>query len=196
MSSTETVPTVPARAFEGVDVPEPGRYAVDPSHTDVAFVAKHLMVTKVRGRFSDFDGTVEIADDPLASSVEVAVRTASIDSRSDDRDGHLRSADFLDVEQHPELRFRSTAVRHVRGPHFAIDGELTIKGVTRPVTLDMELEGLLRDPWGGERMAFSASTEIDREDWGLTWNVALETGGVLVSKKVRIEIEGQAVRRS
>ena len=185
-----------ATTIDTATLPEAGTYAIDPSHTDVAFVAKHLMVTKVRGRFADFDGTVTIAPEPLDSSVDVTIDAASIDSRSADRDGHLRSADFLDVEQFPTLRFVSTGVRHVSDDRFAVDGALTIKDVTRSVTLDMELDGVVGDPWGGTRMAFSASTEIDREDWGLTWNVALDSGGVLVSKKVRIEIEGQAVRQT
>lgn len=191
---TVTESTTATRSFEGAEVPVAGTYHLDPTHTTVGFVAKHLMVTKVRGRFSDVDGTITIAEEPLASSVAVTMQSASVDTRSDDRDAHLRSADFLDVEQYPTLSFRSTAVRHVRGERFAVDGDLTIKDVTRPVTLDMELDGVVADPWGGSRLAFTARTEIDREDWGLTWNVALETGGVLVSKKIVIEIEGQAVR--
>lgn len=194
MADTATTP-VPTRPFEGLDVPAPGTYAIDPSHTDVAFVARHLMVTKVRGRFSSFEGAVTIAEAPLASSVEVDIDAASIDSRDEERDGHLRSADFLDVEQFPRLSFRSTEVRHLGGERFEVAGELTVRDVTRPVTLEMELDGVVGDPWGGTRMAFSASTELDREDFGLTWNVALESGGVLVGKKVRIEIEGQAVRQ-
>lgn len=188
--------TALAPTLDGVTIPEAGTYVIDASHTEVSFVAKHLMVTKVRGRFTEFDGAVRIADDPMDSSVQVTIRSASIDSRSDDRDGHLRSPDFLDVEQHPTLGFASTAVRHDGGNRFAVDGDLTIKDVTRPVTLAMELDGVVGDPWGGTRMAFSASTEIDREDWGLTWNVALDAGGVLVSRKVRIEIEGQAVQQT
>jgi polyisoprenoid-binding protein YceI len=183
-----------SRTFEGVEIPTAGRYVLDPTHTTVGFLAKHLMVAKVRGRFGTFDGAVTIAEHPLASSVEVAIDAASIDTRTEDRDAHLRSPDFLDVEQYPTLSFRSTNLRHQGGNDFAVEGELTIKGVSRPVTLDMELDGLMGDPWGGQRMAFSARVEIDREDWGLTWNVALETGGVLVSKKIAIEIEGEAVR--
>lgn len=186
--------TTATRTFEGVEIPAAGRYELDPSHTEVTFVAKHLMVTKVRGRFGEFSGAVTVAEDPLASSVAVELVAASLDSGNEERDGHVRSADFLDVESHPTLAFTSTGVRSLGGDRFAIDGELRVRDVTRPVTLDMELDGVVGDPWGGTRMAFSASTEIDREDWGLTWNVALDAGGVLVSKKVRIEIEGQAVR--
>ena len=187
--------TALAPTLDGITLPEPGAYEIDPAHTDVAFVAKHLMVTKVRGRFADVAGTVHIAGDPLDSWVDVTIDAASIDSRSEDRDGHLRSPDFLDVEQYPTLRFRSSAVRHVGGDRFEVDGDLTIKDVARPVTLDLTLDGVVGDPWGGRRMAFSAATEIDRDDWGLTWNVALETGGVLVSRRVRIELEGQAVQQ-
>jgi len=193
--STTTTPTLATRSFQGTTIPAAGRYALDPTHTTVAFVAKHLMVSKTRGRFGDFEGTIVIAEEPLDSSVAVTIDAASIDSRTPDRDAHLRSADFLDVENHPTLSFRSVAVRHVGGDDFAVDGELTIRGVTRAVTLAMELEGVVADPWGGQRLGFSAHTEIDREDWGLTWNMALEAGGVVVSKKVKIEIEGEAVRQ-
>lgn len=193
MSTTPTATAPQTRDVQGIPAPAAGRYVIDAGHTNVGFVAKHLMVTKVRGQFSELDGVVTIAEEPLASTVEVTIQTASIDSRSDDRDGHLRSPDFLDVEAFPTIRFTSTGVRHTGGRDFEVDGELTVKDVTRPVTLQMELDGVAQDPWGGHRMAFSARTEIDREDWGLTWNVALETGGVLVSKKVKLEIEGQAV---
>lgn len=193
MTVTDTPTT---RDFDGVAVPVPGRYQLDVTHTTVGFVAKHLMVAKTRGRFGEFDGTVTIADAPLDSSVEVTIQAASIDSRTEDRDAHLRSPDFLDVENFPTLSFRSTDVRHQGGEKFAVDGELTIKGITNPVVLDMELDGVMGDPWGGQRLAFTASTEIDREAWGLTWNVALETGGVMVGKRVKIEIEGEAVRQS
>jgi polyisoprenoid-binding protein YceI len=190
MSITES----PTRSFEGVEVPVAGRYDLDPTHTHVSFVARHLMVTKVRGRFGEFEGAITIADEPLSSSVDVTIQAASIDTRAADRDAHLRSADFFDVEQFPTLGFRSTAVRHVGGNGFEVDGELTIRDITRAVTLAMELDGVALDPWGGQRIGFSARTEIDREDWGLTWNQALETGGVVVSKRITIEIEGEAIR--
>lgn len=194
MTVTENPSTPATRSFAGVEIPVEGTYQLDPTHTSVGFVAKHLMVTKVRGRFTEVEGSVTVADDPLASSVDVTMQSASIDTRTEDRDAHLRSPEFLDVEQFPTLSFHSTAVRHAGGNEFEVDGDLTIKGVSRPVTLAMELDGVVGDPWGGQRLAFTASTEIDREDWGLTWNVALETGGVLVSKKIKIEIEGQAVK--
>lgn len=176
-------------------LPATGTWTIDPNHTTVGFVARHLMVTKVRGSFTDVDGTATIAEDPTESSVEVTIKTASIDTRSADRDAHLRSPDFFDVEAFPAITFRGTGVRHVKGDDWLLDGELTIKGVTRPVTLDVEFEGLTGDPWGGQRAAFSASTDVDREDWGLNWNVALETGGWLVSKKVKLELEVQLVQQ-
>jgi polyisoprenoid-binding protein YceI len=136
-----------------------------------------------------------VADDPAASSVEVTIDAASIDTGDATRDGHLRSADFLDVEGHPSLTFTSTGVRAAGSGRWAVDGDLTVRGVTRTVVLDVELEGVAADPWGGERAVFSASTEIDREDFGLVWNQALEGGGVLVGRKVKIEIEAEAVRQ-
>ncbi|MCU0267463.1 MAG: YceI family protein [Acidimicrobiales bacterium] len=193
MSVTETPGT---RTFEGEPIPAPGSFAIDPSHTTVGFVARHLMVTKVRGRFTAFEGSIVVAEEPLASSVAVSIDAASIDTREADRDAHLRSADFLDVESFPTLAFRSTGVTHVKGDDWVVAGELTVRGVTRPVQLELEIDGIVRDPWGNERLAFSAETEIDREEFGLTWNVALETGGVLVGRKVKIEIEGQGVRQA
>ena len=183
------------RTWQGVEIPAPGTYVLDPSHTEVGFVGRHLMVTKVRGRFSEFEGTVTVGEDPLASSVDVTIATASIDTRDEARDGHVKSPDLLDVEAHPTMTFRSTGVRHVRGDRFEVTGDLTIAGTTKSVVLDMVLDGVVGDPWGGTRLAFSAATEIDREEFGITWNVALETGGVLVGKKVKIELEGQAVRQ-
>ncbi len=173
--------------------PEPGTWAIDPAHTVVGFNARHLMVAKVRGSFTTFDGTIHIDDDPAASSVEVTIDAASIDTGVADRDAHLRSPDFLDVENHPTIEFRSTAVR-ADGDGYQVHGDLTIRGTTRPVTLDMEYLGLARDPWGNDKAMFTATTKIDREDWGLSWNQALETGGLLVGKQVTIELEVQAAQ--
>ncbi|MGI8984453.1 MAG: YceI family protein [Acidimicrobiales bacterium] len=153
------------------------------------------MITKVRGRFTDFDGTIVVGDSPEQSSVEVAIRTASVDSSDDKRDGHLRSGDLLDVENYPTITFRSSAVDISRNGRARVTGDLTIKDVTRPVTLNVEFDGAQADPWGGRRLGFSAQTEIDREDWGLTWNVALETGGVLVGKRIRLEFNVEAVQQ-
>lgn len=176
-----------------VTLPESGTWTIDPAHTAIGFVAKHLMVTKVRGSFKAFSGTITIDDAPESSSVEVSIDADSIDTSAADRDGHLRSPDFLDVENHPALTFKSTAVRP-NGDDYFVDGDLTIRGVTKPVTLDMTFDGLATDPWGNSKAAFTATTSIDREDWGLTWNVAMETGGVLVGKVVKIEIDAQAVK--
>jgi polyisoprenoid-binding protein YceI len=176
------------RTVDEIEVPAPGTYQLDPAHTDVGFQARHLMVSKVRGRFTDHSGTVVIDEDPTQSSVEVEIRTASVDTKDVGRDEHLRSADFLDVEQYPTMTFRSTSVRPA-GSRWVVDGELTIRGVTRPVSLDVKFEGAARNPWGTAALGFSADAEIDREEFGLTWNQALETGGVLVGKTVKIHIE-------
>lgn len=188
--------TLGAREWQGTDLPAPGTYVLDPSHTTVGFVARHLMVTKVRGRFEEFEGSITVAEDPLVSSAQAAISTASLTTGSADRDGHVKSDDFLAVETFPTMRFTSRSVSHVAGDRFTVVGDLTVKDVTREVVLDVTIDGVARDPWGGERLAVTASTEIDREDFGITWNVALESGGVLVSKKVRIEIEAQAVRQA
>lgn len=195
--STSTDSTTPtSRTWEGVDIPAAGAYGFDVSHSRVGFVVRHLMVSKVRGQFEKFDGEVVIAEDPLASSVNVSIATDSITTRDEGRDGHLKSADFFDAENHPTMTYASRAVRHVKGNRFEVDGDLTISGVTRPVTLALELEGVLTDPWGSARAGFTASAELDREDFGLSWNQALETGGVLVGKKVTIEIEAEIVRQA
>ena len=181
-----------SRIVGGVEVPAVGTWVLDPAHSELSFVARHLMVSKVRGRFTTFSGDVTIADEPAGSGVDVTIDMASVNSGSAERDEHLRSADFFDVARHPEARFRSTAVR-TSGQRAVVTGDLTIAGVTRAVDLDVEYLGVNTDPWGNQRAMFTAHTEIDREDWGLTFNVTLETGGVLVSKKIRIEIEAQAV---
>lgn len=171
-----------------------GRWAIDPSHSSVEVVARHL-VAKTRGRFTSFDATLVVADPAEASFVEATIDAASVDTREPQRDGHLRSADFFDVENHPTITFRSTAIRALGGDRYDVDGELTIRGTTRPVTLAVEFGGITTDPWGAERAGFSAATEVDREDFGLTWNQVLETGGLLVGKRVKIEIEAELVRQ-
>jgi polyisoprenoid-binding protein YceI len=183
------------RTFAGLTIPSAGTFALDPTHTRVGFVARHLMVSKVRGNFTEVSGEINVAEDPLASTVTVRIPAASINTSVADRDGHLRSGDFLDVEKYPELTFRSTRVGDPSGDKFQIVGELTIRDVTREVTLDVEFEGVAVSPWGQEVIGFSASTEIDREEFGMTWNQALEAGGVLVGKKVKIEIEAEAIRQ-
>ena len=189
-----TIPAItsPTRIVGGAEVPVPGTWKIDPGHAEVAFIGRHLMFTKVRGRFTEVSGTVVIADEPGASSVEVTIGMASVTSGSQERDDHLRSADLFDVEAFPTATFRSTAVDW-QGDRAEVTGDLTIRDVTRPVVLSVEFSGAATDPWGGRRAVFSASTEIDREDWGITWNMALETGGILVSKRIRIEIDVETV---
>jgi polyisoprenoid-binding protein YceI len=176
--------------------PDTGTWTFDTAHSSIEFVVRHLMMAKVRGSFTDFSGTIEIGDSLDSSSVEVEIQVASVSTRDAQRDGHLTSADFFDVEQYPTIDFRSTAVRDQGGSgnRYAVDGELTLLGTTKPVTLDLEYQGTARDPWGNDKAVFSAQAEIDREEWGLTWNQALEAGGVLVGRKAKIEIEVEATK--
>jgi polyisoprenoid-binding protein YceI len=182
--------TEEARVLEEVELPPAGTWVFDPNHTSVEFVARH-MLSRVRGRFNGFDGTIVIAERPEDSRAEVEIDAASIETRTDMRDDHLRSGDFLDAERYPKLTFRSTAVRPTGGSAFDLVGELTIKDITNPVVLHAEFLGWGPGPGPDSptKAFFSAWTEIDREDWDMTWNVAVETGGLLVGKKVRIEIE-------
>jgi polyisoprenoid-binding protein YceI len=184
-----------SRTYEGLEIPEPGTFALDPAHTVVGATARHLMVSKVRGKFTDVGGTITVAEDPLDSTVDVVIKAASIDTGVADRDAHLRSADFLDVDNYPELTFRSTRVAKVEGNDLWLVGDLTIRGVTREVELEVTYEGVAKSPWGQEVIGFSATTELDREEFGMTWNAALETGGVLVGRKLKVEIEAEAVRQ-
>ena len=174
-------------------------WEIDPAHTTVEFAVKHMMFTTVRGRFKHFTGSVHINErNPDQSRVEVTIDAASIDTGVSDRDTHLRSADFLDVENHPKILFRSTRVdgAHKKGgDRFKVAGDLEIRGKRMPVTLDATFEGLGIDPWGKQRAGFAARTEVDRREWGLRWNQALETGGVLVANTVKIEIEAQTVKQ-
>jgi len=174
-------------------VPPAGTYELDTVHTSVEFVARH-MLSRVRGRFTDFRGTIEIAERPEESSAEVEIQAASIQSNSDQRDGHLKSGDFLQADEYPTLSFTSTAVRVEDDGKFELDGDLTIRGTTRPVTLRGAYLGLSKTPYGKTVLAASATTSIEREDWDMTWNVAIETGGWLVGKKVDIELEVEAIK--
>ena len=168
-------------------------YSIDKAHSEVSFQVRHLL-TKVRGRFSDFNGTIEFdVENPERSLVDVEIRAASIDTNERDRDAHLRSADFFDVEKIPVLTFRSTKIRRYSDERFAVTGDLTIHGVTRSVSFEASLLGTAKDPWGNERIAFEAETTINRKDFGLTWNAALETGGFLVGDDVKISLSVQAV---
>jgi polyisoprenoid-binding protein YceI len=190
-----TTSTQPARTVDGRSVPQPGTFAIDAAHTTVGFVARHLVVSKVRGSFGQMSGEITVGEDPLTSRVQARIAAASIDTGQPDRDNHLRGADFLDVERFPELTFASRRVLQRDGDYVVV-GDLTIRDLTREVELVVEFEGLARNPWGHEVIAFTATTEIDREEFGITWNQALETGGVLVGRKVRIEISAEAVRQA
>ena len=187
---------VASREWNGVQFPKAGTWALDPAHTTIEFEAKHLMVAKVRGRFTEFEGALRIGDDPTQSSVTVTIKAATLDTQTQQRDDHLRSADFLEVDKYPDIAFASTVVEHDKDDDWKISGDLTIHGVTRPVTLKTEYSGQTADPWGGQRAAFSAETRIDREDWGLTWNQALEAGGWLVGKGLKIRLEIEAALQS
>ena len=172
-----------------------GTYTIDPSHSRIGFVARHAMITKVRGAFNEVEGSGQFdPQNPEASTISVTIQTASVDTRNADRDAHVRGADFLDVEAFPTLTFVSTAIASTGGDDFDITGDLTIKDVTRPVTFSVELTGTVVDPWGNTRVGLEGSAVVNRKDWGLTWNAALEAGGILVSDKVTLELEISAVR--
>jgi polyisoprenoid-binding protein YceI len=192
MTATSVQPAV--RTLGGTVLPAPGTYEIDPGHAEVAFVGRHFMITKVRGRFGDVRGRVVVAEDPADSRLDVTIGTASVESGNATRDEHIRSAELLDVERWPEATFRSVSVDW-HGSSGTVTGDLTIHGVTRRVPLAVTYEGSVRDPWGGDRAVFSARTRVDREDFGVTWNVALEAGGVLVSREIAIEIEVETVRQ-
>jgi polyisoprenoid-binding protein YceI len=184
MSAVEAAPAIGGKTT----------WKLDPSHTLVEFSAKHLMITTVKGRITDVDGVIHADEKDIKdSSVEVTLKAASIDTRTEQRDNHLRSADFLEVEKYPEIKFRSTRIEGSK-QEFKLTGDLTIRGVTRPVTLDVTFEGQTKDPWGGERIGFSASGKIDRRDFGLTWNVMLEAGGMTVGNDIKINVEVEAVK--
>ena len=172
-----------------------GTYTLDPTHSRIGFVARHAMVTKVRGSFNEFEGTGYLdADDPASSRLELTIRAASIDTRNADRDGHLRSNDFFDMDNHPEIRFVSTSVEEVDPENYRVTGDLTIKGVTKPVTVDFEYTGAAVDPFGNHRVGLEGTATVNRKDWGVNWNAALEAGGVLVSEKVTLEFDVSAIR--
>jgi len=182
----------PTAAVEDIS----GDYTIDPTHTRIGFSTRHAMVTTVRGQFTDFSGTAHVdAANPAASRVELRIQTASIDTGVADRDAHLRSADFFNADENKEIAFVSTAVER-DGDDWTITGDLTINGNTLPVTVPFELTGSARDPFGNLRIGFEGGTAISRKEWGVTWNAALETGGVLVSDKVKLEFDVSAIRNA
>jgi polyisoprenoid-binding protein YceI len=184
---TVAAPTAPAAGTKTT-------WKLDPTHTTVEFSAKHLMITTVKGRIADVTGTIYMDEkNPQNSSVEATLKAASLDTRTDQRDQHLRSADFLDAEKYPEIKFQSTRIQGDKDS-FKLTGDLTIRDVTKPITLDVEFEGTTKDPWGNERVGFSATGKIDRREFGLTWNQALESGGVLVGNDIKISLEAQAIK--
>ena len=167
----------------------------DPSHSRIGFVARHAMVTKVRGSFNEFEGSGHFdAENPANSHLALIIQANSIDTRNEDRDGHLKSNDFFDMETYPEIKFASTAVEKVDDDNYRVTGDLTIKDVTKPVTVDFEYTGTAVDPYQNQRIGFDGSTTVNRKDWGVNWNTALDTGGVLVSEKVTLEFDVSAIR--
>ncbi len=182
----------PTSAVENIS----GDYTIDPTHTRIGFSARHAMVTTVRGHFSEFAGTAHVdTENPASSRVELTIQTSSIDTGVADRDGHLRSADFFNAEDNKEITFSSTKVER-KGDDWVVTGDLTINGVTKQVTVPFELTGSAQDPFGNLRIGFEGGTAINRKDWGVTWNAALETGGVLVSDKVKLEFDVSAIRNA
>jgi polyisoprenoid-binding protein YceI len=174
-----------------------GTYTLDPAHSRIGFVARHAMVTKVRGAFNEFEGTATLdGANPASASAQVTISTASIDTRNAQRDGHLRSNDFLAMDEYPQITFVSTGARQVDDSTFELTGDLTIKGVTNPITIPFSFEGAAKDPFGNLRVGFEGAVTINRKDYGITWNAALETGGVLVSDKVTLEFEISAVKNA
>ena len=184
---------IASRTVDGIEIPQPGTWVVDPSHSSIEVVARHMVISKVRGRFAAFSGRIVVSERPEDSSVEFVIDAASIHTADEKRDGHLRSGDFLETDRYPEITFRSTTVEPAgKKGHWTVTGDLTVRDVTRPVTLDVELEGV-GSAYGGPRAVFSAEVEVDREEFGLTWNMALEAGGVLVGRQLKIELNIQAV---
>lgn len=172
-----------------------GTYSIDASHSQIGFTARHAMVTKVRGAFNEFEGSGYFdAENPANSHLKVTIKAASIDTRSADRDAHLKGNDFFAMDEFPEIAFVSTAFEKASGDNYKLTGDLTIKGITKSVVVDFEFTGTAVDPWGNTRIGFEGKTTINRKDWGVNWNAALEAGGVLVSEKVNLEFEISAVR--
>ncbi|WP_330259779.1 YceI family protein [Streptomyces murinus] len=174
-----------------------GDYTIDPAHTTIEFVARHAMVTNVRGSFQDFSGSLHLdGQDPAKSTATLDVTMASIDTGNADRDGHLKSADFFKIDEFPTMTFRSTKAESLGGEDYRITGNLSLLGVTRPITIDLEFNGVAKDPFGNERAGFEGKAELLRSEWGLTWNAALETGGVLISDKIKLNFDVSAIKNA
>ena len=187
--------TADAAAFDSAALT--GDYSFDTVHSTFGFVARHVMVTKVRGTFGEFEGSAHLDfTDPTKSSVTVKIKAASIDTGNADRDTHLRSNDFFDMEKHPEITFQSNAVQTVSGNTYRVTGDLTIRGITKPITFETELAGPVVDPWGNTRVGLSGSLAVNRKDWGVSWNMALEAGGVAVSENVTLEFDISATKNA
>jgi polyisoprenoid-binding protein YceI len=184
-----TQPTV----IVGRQAPPAGVYSIDSVHSHLGFSVRHLAIARVRGRFREFSGTINIAEVPEQSSAEATIQAASIDTGDPDRDAHLRSPEFLDVERYPVIVYRSTSVQAADGDQWEVKGDLTIRDRTRPVTMLVEFEGTGQDPWGNVRAGFAATATMNRDDWGVSWNQALEAGGFLVGKELKVELNIEAV---
>jgi polyisoprenoid-binding protein YceI len=194
-SSTATLDTTAPVEVDPALAALSGTYTIDPAHSSIGFTVRHAMVTNVRGSFTDHEGTLTLdGSNPGASSASIDIKIASIDTGIADRDGHLRSGDFFDAEQFPVMSFRSTGAKELGGDKYRIIGDLTIKDVTRPLSIDLEFNGSATDPYGNQRIGFEGGAEILRSDWGLTWNAALETGGVMVSDKVKLTFDISAIK--
>lgn len=195
---TETGTTsaaVTTRMVDGQELPAVGSYVIDPIHTNVGFTVRHMAVSKVRGTFTKFGGTLVVGERPEDSEVHVTIDPSSVDTRDETRDNHLRTDDFFDAANHPEWTFDSTTVRVAGAGEFEVEGDLTIRGVTKPVTLAVILEGVVTDPYGNHRVGFSAGTTINRDDFGVSFGAVMESGGLVVGKKVDIQIEAEATRQ-
>jgi polyisoprenoid-binding protein YceI len=184
---------VTSRTVNGTEYPAVGTYVIDPSHTQLGFAVRHMAVSKVRGRLSKFEGTIDIAEDPVDSKVSLTIDATSVDTGDEARDNHLRTNDFFDVVNHPQWAFTSASIKAEGPTEWKVTGDLTIRGVTKPVTLDVSLEGVVKDPYGNHRVGFSASTTINREDFDVSFGAVMEAGGLVVAKKVGLEIEVEAV---
>ncbi|MET9421588.1 YceI family protein [Streptomyces sp. NPDC006540] len=194
-NSDTAVATAPGAQVDPALAALSGEYTIDPAHSSIGFTVRHAMVTNVRGSFGEYEGKLVLdGTEPARSTAAIDVAIASIDTGIADRDGHLRSGDFFDAEKFPKMTFRSTGAEQLGGDKYRISGDLTIKDVTRPVAIDLEFQGSATDVYGNERVGFEGGTEILRSDWGLTWNAALETGGVMVSDKVKLNFDISAIK--